>query len=107
MLLGDKGYISSQIVEELIEQGLEFITTLKKNMKKKDMSFINRILLRKRAVVESVNDMLKNFFTIEHSRHRSVTGLINCVFTALIAYTFYPSKPKMRGIEIEKSIVAI
>jgi len=51
--------------------------------------------------------MLKNFFTIEHSRHRSVTGLINCVFTALIAYTFYPSKPKMRGIEIEKAVVGI
>ena len=106
-LFGDKGYISAKLAKELISQGLELITTLKKNMKKKDIPFADRILLRKRAVIESVNDMLKNFFQIEHSRHRSVSGFVTCVFTALISYTFYPRKPEMRGIDLNKAIAVI
>lgn len=103
-LVGDKGYIKHELAKELIEQGLEFITNVKKNMKKKDMPFIDRILLRKRAVIESVNDMLKNHFQIEHSRHRSLIGMINCVFSALIAYTFYPAKPEMEELRLKKQL---
>jgi hypothetical protein len=64
-------------------------------MKKQHIEFADRILLRKRAVVETVNDLLKNFFQTEHSRHRSAYGFITNIFSALIAYTFYPKKPHM------------
>jgi Transposase DDE domain len=103
-LLGDKGYIWKELVKELFEQGLEFITTIKKNMKQ-NLSAFDRILLRKRAVIETANDLLKNYFQAEHSRHRSAAGFMNNVLSALIAYTFYPTKPKMRGVGIQLPII--
>jgi hypothetical protein len=106
-LFGDKGYISAKLAEDLAEQGLQLITTLKKNMKKQYIEYADRILLRKRAVIESVNDLLKNFFQIEHSRHRSAYGFITNLFSALIAYTFYPKKPHMRGIDLQNALITI
>lgn len=106
-LFGDKGYISAKLAEDLAEHGLQLITTLKKNMKKQYIEIKDRILLRKRAVVESVNDLLKNFFQIEHSRHRSAYGFITNLFSALIAYTFYPKKPHMRGIDIQNALIIL
>ncbi len=106
-LFGDKGYISAALAEDLIQQGLNFITALRKNMKKKDIPFADRILLRKRAVAETVNDLLKNFFQIEHSRHRSVFGFTANLFSALIAYSFYPKKPHMRGIDLQNALITV
>ncbi len=103
-LLGDKGYIKKVLVKELFEQGLEFITTIKKNMKQ-SLSVFNRILLRKRAIIETVNDLLKNYFQAEHSRHRSAAGFMNNVLSSLIAYTFYPTKPEMRGLTMQHAII--
>jgi hypothetical protein len=104
ILLGDKGYIKKELIKELFEQGIEFITTIKKNMKK-NLSVFERILLRKRAIIETANDLLKNYFQVEHSRHRSAAGFMNNVLTALIAYTFYPTKPEMRGVDIQLPII--
>lgn len=106
-LFGDKGYISAKLAEDLAEHGLQLITTVRKNMKKRDIEFADRILLRKRAVIESVNDLLKNFFQIEHSRHRSVFGSAANLFSALIAYTFYPTKPQMRGVDIQNALITL
>jgi len=106
-LFGDKGYISAKLAEYLAGQGLQLITTLRKNMKKQDIAYADRILLRKRAVIESVNDLLKNFFQAEHSRHRSVYGFITNLFSALTAYTFYPKKPHMRGIDLQKALTTL
>ncbi|MEZ4524890.1 MAG: IS982 family transposase [Desulfobacterales bacterium] len=106
-LFGDKGYISAALAKDLAEHGLQLITTLKKNMKKQDIEAADRILLRKRAVIESVNDLLKNYFQVEHSRHRSFFGFAANLFSALIAYTFYPTKPRMRGIDLEKALVTL
>lgn len=106
-IFGDKGYISAKLAAELAELGLQLITTLKKNMKKQNIPIADRIMLRKRAVIESVNDLLKNFFQIEHSRHRSVSGFVTNLFSALIAYTFYPKKPHMRGIDLQKALITL
>ena len=103
-LLGDKGYIKKELAEELLQQGLEMMTTLKKNMKPPQRSLADRLLLRKRAIIETVNDLLKNHFQIEHSRHRSLCGLMNNLLAALIAYTFYPNKPKMREVQLNGEI---
>lgn len=106
-IFADKGYISQPLFEELFEQGLELITTLKKNMKAKYRSTFDKILLRKRAVIESVNDLIKNFFQIEHSRHRSVVGFMLNTLAALVAYSFYPKKPHMRNVELDKGLQII
>ena len=103
-LLGDKGYIKKVLTKELFEQGLEFITTIKRNMKQ-SLSASDRILLRKRAIIETADDLLKNYFQAEHSRHRSAAGFMNNVLSALIAYTFYPTKPEMRGLSMQYPVI--
>lgn len=106
-LLGDRGYIKKELAQELLEQGLELITTLKKKMKPLQRSLVDRLLLRKRSLIETVNDLFKNHFQIEHSRHRSLTGLLNNVLCSLIAYTFYPTKPQMRGVHLIGAVTVI
>ena len=53
------------------------------------------LMLRKRALVESVNDELKNIAQIEHSRHRSFANFITNALSAIAAYCFFPKKPSI------------
>lgn len=94
-LFGDKGYISQELFNLLFGQGIQLITRLKKNMKNKLMPLFDKLILRKRAIIETINDQLKNISQIEHSRHRSpVNFLVNAV-SALIAYTHKEKKPSL------------
>lgn len=96
-LIGDKGYISQKLHDILLEKSIQLITRVKKNMKNKLMPLIDKLLLRKRAVIESVNDQLKNISQIEHTRHRSVWNFITNLLGALIAYSLQPKKPSIRA----------
>ena len=70
-LFGDKGYISKEKTEMLFDKyGIELITTQKKNMKPTLLTLFNKLLLRGRSIIETINDQLKNICQIEHSRHR-------------------------------------
>lgn len=95
-LFGDKGYLSQQLFETLFVSGIHLITKIRKNMKNTPMNINDKILLRKRAVIETVNDELKNICQIEHSRHRSVYNFFTNLLAGLIAYTFLPKKPAIR-----------
>ena len=75
-LFGDKGYISAELAKRVLKQGLELFTTLRSNMKQKFMKLNDKILLRKRAIIETVNDQLKNISQIEHTRHRSAGNFL-------------------------------
>jgi hypothetical protein len=68
-------------------------------MANKLMPLIDKLLLRKRALIESINDELKNMCQIEHTRHRSPVNFLVNLFSGLIAYTFFPKKPSIRGFE--------
>lgn len=92
---GDRGYISQNLFEQLYEQQLQLITRYKKNMKQKLVKLIDKILLRKRALIETVNDQLKNMFQIEHSRHRSIWNFLVNLMAGLIAYSYLPHKPSL------------
>ena len=94
-LFGDKGYISENLFEQLLSGGVQLITRLKKNMRNKLMSLMDKLILRKRAIIESVGDQLKNVSQIEHSRHRSVFNFMVNIATSLIAYTHQPKKPSI------------
>jgi len=95
-LNGDKGYIVKQSVfEKLFFEGVQLITKIKRNMKNKLMSVYDKIMLRKRSVIECVMDSLKNICQAEHSRHRSIHGFIINVFAAIGAYHFLPKKPSI------------
>lgn len=97
-LYGDKGYIGQQLFTDLFADGVHLITKLKKNMKTKLVTPLNdAIMLRKRAIVETIIDQLKNIFQIEHSRHRSPKNFFTNLFSALIAYNFTEKKPSLKN----------
>lgn len=95
-LFADKGYVSKKLFEDLFDKGVELITKEKKNAKNPGMLRLSdRLLLRKRAVIESVNDFLKNICQIEHSRHRSRCNFVVNLVAGLAAYSFLPKKPSI------------
>ena len=94
-LYGDKGYISQALTGELLEKGVELITTVRKNMKKKFISLWDRAILKKRFIIETVNDQLKNISYIEHSRLRSEHGFMLNLLGGLIAYCLKEEKPSL------------
>lgn len=95
-LFGDKGYISSEVFKNLLTKGIELFTTLRKNMKPKILALQDRILLRKRVLIETVNDQLKNISQIEHSRHRSPSNFLINILGGLAAYVMRPNKPSIK-----------
>lgn len=94
-LVGDKGYLSQKLFERLFVDGIQLITKIKKNMKNSFISAYDKLLLRKRAIIETINDELKNVCQIEHSRHRSFFGFLSNALAALAAYCFLPKKPSI------------
>ena len=95
-LVGDKGYIGKNLFEKLFVDGIQLITKLKNNMKGAMMSVSDKLLLRKRAIIETVNDELKNIAQVEHSRHRCFDNFMVNLLGALAAYCFFPKKPTIR-----------
>lgn len=94
-LFGDKGYISQPLFALLFEQQLHLLTKLKTTMKNKLLPIFDKILLRKRAIIESVNDQLKNISQIEHTRHRSPVNFFVNLMAGLVAYTYREKKPSL------------
>jgi hypothetical protein len=94
-LFGDKGYISQPLFEMLYERQVQLITKLRKKMKNRLVSMFDKIMLRKRAIIESVVDQLKNISQIEHSRHRSVANCFVNLLAGLVAYTYREKKPSL------------
>lgn len=105
-LYGDKGYISQSLFEQLFARGLWMVTNLRKNMKNKLMSEFDKCMLRKRAIIESVNDQLKNISQIEHSRHRSLMNFVVNLVCGLISYQRKPKKPSL-SLEINAQVPAV
>lgn len=95
-LVGDKGYIGKQLFQRLFVDGIQLVTRLRSNMKGALMSMADRVLTRKRAIIETINDELKNIAQVEHSRHRSFDNFIVNMPGALAAYCFFPKKPCIR-----------
>jgi hypothetical protein len=110
-LFGDRGYVSEALAEELFPKGVQLIAKFRKNMKARILPVLDKILLRKRAVIESVNDELKNICQIEHSRHRSSHNFLINLLSGLVAYSFKPKKPSinfnLRDLNILGNLPAI
>lgn len=95
-LYADKGYLSKVLTNALFLDGIHLITNIRNNMKNTLMELKDKILLRKRSVIETVNDELKNMCQIEHSRHRSFGNFLSNLISGLIAYSFFPKKPSIK-----------
>jgi hypothetical protein len=94
-LFGDKGYLSKKLFDFLWGKGIQMITKLKKKMKNNLMPIMDKLLLRKRALIESINDQLKNISQLEHTRHRSpINAMVNWI-SALVAYSYQEKKPSI------------
>jgi hypothetical protein len=106
-LFADKGYISEKLQKLLFVDGVELITSIRNNMKNSLMLMSDKILLRKRSVIETVNDELKNICQVEHSRHRSVGNFITNLIAGIIAYHFLPKKPSIRFESVKTNQLAI
>lgn len=94
-LFADRGYISQKLFEKLLKRDITLVTRAKKNMKNKLMNLYDSFMLRKRTVIESVNDFLKNICDIEHSRYRSIINFLVNLVSALAAYSCLPKKPSV------------
>lgn len=96
----DKGYVSSELFKKLYEKGLKMIVGIKKGMKNILMNSAEKLLLRKRFIVETVFDILKSETNINHTRHRSPMNAAVNIISALVAYAFKTNKPKVKGVLI-------
>ena len=95
-IFADKGYVSQPLFQQLWETcGVQLITKLKANMKNRLLPLADKLLLRKRAIIETVLDQLKNISQIEHTRHRSVNNFVVNLLCGLIAYCHQPKKPSL------------
>lgn len=105
-IYGDKGYIGKDLFEQLFVDGVHLVTKIRKNMKNSLMLIQDRIMLRKRALIETINDELKNQCQIEHTRHRSFENFITNLLSGLIAYSFFDKKPSLNLEIIDNKLSA-
>ena len=103
---GDRGYMSQELFEQLGGSGLQLITKLKRNMRNKLLPLWDKLLLRKRALIESVGEQLKHVCQIGHTRHRSVYNAFVHTFAALAAYTWQEQKPSLHLTDEEQTLLA-
>lgn len=95
-VFGDAGYLSRALTQQLAQQGIEWITSLRNTMKQVVRSTFDQLLLRKRFIIETINDQLKNQSQIEHSRHQSLIHYVAHVISGLIAYSYQAKKTSLQ-----------
>ena len=86
-IYADKVYISKDLFSNLYKSGLRLLTSLKKNMKNYLFEFEDKILLKKRSLIEPVFNSLKNTMNLEHSIHRSPINFITDIIASNAAFS--------------------
>lgn len=104
-LFADRGYISKDLFKFLFERGIQLITPIRKNMQNRLMPLMDKLLLRKRSIIETINDQLKNISQISHTRHRSVYNFLGNLIAGLVAYTHQPKKPSLNLSKYEQELL--
>jgi len=96
LIFADKGYIDQKLFQDLYQRGLKLVTGIKANMKNKLLPLREKILLRKRSIIETVNSVIKKDFQICHTRHRSPINAFIHIFSTLVAYAIRSKKPMIK-----------
>ena len=86
-IFGDKGYISKDLFHNLYNSGLRLFTGIRKDMKNYLLEHEDKLLMRKRVLIESVFNVLKNNMNLEHSRHRSPLNFLLHILACLTSYS--------------------
>ena len=105
-LFGDRGYISKDLFAALWSNSVQLITGIRRNMKNKLLPLIDKIMLRGRSIIETINDQLKNQEQIEHTRHRNPVNFGTNLFGGLIAYQLQPKKPRLDFSDAGQQLLA-
>ncbi|MBP6005573.1 transposase [Candidatus Saccharibacteria bacterium] len=106
MLFSDRGYVSKELFQRLLDKGIKLVTGIKKNMKNQLMPPWEKLVLRKRGIVETINDQLKNISQIEHNRHRSPINFIVNLLAGLTAYQLRSIKPQLKLTKKKERLLA-
>jgi hypothetical protein len=85
LLAADKGYLSKKLFQQLYNRGLKLLTGIRKTMKNILMPLNEKFILRKRFLIETKFDLLKNIFNLSHSRHRSALNFFTNTLSAIVA----------------------
>lgn len=96
-LIGDKGYLSKKLFQELFENGVTLITKIKKNMKNILMETSDKLMLMRRSFVETIFSSMKALNTMIHHRHRSVDNAFCHLLAALVHYQLRDDKPSLHS----------
>lgn len=97
-LYGDKGYIAKELFQSHFANGIHLVTKLRKNMRSAAITpIMDAILLRKRTIVETIIDQLKNIFQIAHTQVTEAQKISSLICSAPIAYNFTEKKPSLRN----------
>ena len=102
-VFADRGYIKRALFEELFDRGIHLVHGLKANMRNRLMPMWDKIMLRKRYIIECINELLKNKANLVHSRHRSVHNFMMNICSALTAYCFFDNKPEALPLHLERT----
>jgi hypothetical protein len=94
----DKSYLTT-LFEDFLEKGLKFITPIRDNMKNQLVCMKEKLNLRKRSIIETVNGMLKEVLDICHTRHRKPENFLANLMGGLVAYTYLTDKQKSIGMK--------
>jgi Transposase DDE domain len=106
-LFGDRGYLSQELFERWQQTGVQLITKRKRKRKNKLMPLLDCLLLRKRALIESVGEQLKHVCQIAHTRHRSLHNASVHLLAALVAYTWHEHKPSLHLTQEECDLLKV
>ena len=105
-LYGGKGYIGKDLFEKPFVDGVHLVTKIRKNMKNSLMHTYDKVMLKKRAIIEAVNDELNNMYQIQHIRHRGFDNFLSNLLRGLITYSFFPKKRSLNLEIIEQRLSA-
>ncbi len=96
-LIGDKGYLSQKLFEDLFQNGMKLITKIKKNMKNCLMDVTEKMILMRRSFIETIFSSLKPLNTLIHSRHRNSLNAFVHFIAGLINYQPRDDKPSLQN----------
>ena len=90
-LFGDKGYISKDLSRSLYSRNLRLFSGIRRDMRNHLLELEDKILMRKRSIIESVFNVLKNHMNLEHSRHRSPINFLVHIMACVTSYAITKS----------------
>jgi transposase len=91
----DKGYVAQWLVNSLRARQMNFITKVRKNMKPVQHTSFDQAILKRRFLIKTVFDELKNLCHVEHTRHRPQANFIVNLMSGIVAYCLMPNKPRL------------